>query len=220
MNQEMLICLDLWGTQLEFGRLQREDRTLVRQNPKDYGTPHSGSADFGRLVLAMRSSSISYAIDGEQYILVPSGSGSYAAVPDAGVITRTGKRSSSFDVDCLQASEVGAGRSGGRRTRQSPRPFWGVVGVMRGFVFVMMAAAGTLDGRVPFQRTGSLISRIRKRLQRVTNSFGESSVPIATDRTEKAASNLCDASLTPRASSSPSPMGGRTGARACPRGAA
>jgi alcohol dehydrogenase (cytochrome c) len=165
MNQETLICPSTFGARswnsgaynpkaglwynnvLDFcGHLKP---IAQKSDPKDYGTPHSGSADFGRLVLApdgrkpgrldahdpftgkrawtqemdipgfasvlttggelvfngdpkgmlraydaatgkelwsfntgsgMRSGIISYAIDGEQYILVPSGWGSYAAV--------------------------------------------------------------------------------------------------------------------------------------------
>jgi len=165
MNQETLICPSTFGARswnsdaynpktglwynnvLDFcGHLKP---IAQKDDPKDYGTPHSGSADFGRLVLApdgrkpgrldandpftgkrawtqemdipgfasvlttggelvfngdpkgmlraydaatgkelwsfntgsgMRSGIISYAIDGEQYILVPSGWGSYAAV--------------------------------------------------------------------------------------------------------------------------------------------
>jgi hypothetical protein len=70
----------------------------------------------------MRIGIIGYAIDGEQYILVPSGWGVVRWGPEAGVVTRTGKVSGSFDVDRLQASEVGAARSEGRRTRCRPSP--------------------------------------------------------------------------------------------------
>src|SRR5215510_5386864 len=165
MNQETLICPSTFGARswnsgaynpktglwynnvLDFcGYLKP---VAQKDDPKDYGTPHSGSSDFGRLVMApdgrkpgrldahdpftgkrawtqemdvpgfanvlttggglvfngdpkgmlraydagtgkvlwsfntgsgMRGGIISYAIDGEQYILVPSGWGSYAAL--------------------------------------------------------------------------------------------------------------------------------------------
>ena len=165
MNQETLICPSTFGARswnagaynpktglwynnvLDFcGHLKP---IAQKDDPKDYGTPHSGSSDFGRLVMApdgrkpgrldahdpftgkrvwsqemdvpgfanvlttagglvlngdpkgmlraydaatgtelwsfntgsgMRGGIISYAVGGEQYILVPSGWGSYAAV--------------------------------------------------------------------------------------------------------------------------------------------